>query len=53
MLMHAGPMPARRASLLLVDDDPGTIQLLGKILTSVGELRFATQGKVALERVRA
>ena len=53
MLMHAGPMPARRESLLLVDDDPGTIQLLGKILAGVADLRFATQGKVALEMVRA
>ena len=51
--MTTSPMPARRESLLLVDDDPGTIQLLGKILAGVGDLRFATQGSVALEMARA
>jgi diguanylate cyclase (GGDEF)-like protein len=35
-------------SILLVDDDPGVIQLLGRILASVGELRFATNGEDAL-----
>ncbi len=35
-------------SILLVDDDPGVIQLLGRILANVGELRFATNGEDAL-----
>lgn len=35
-------------SILLVDDDPGVIQLLGRILAGVGDLRFATNGEDAL-----
>ncbi len=35
-------------SILLVDDDPGVIQLLGRILAKVGQLRFATNGEDAL-----
>jgi diguanylate cyclase (GGDEF)-like protein len=35
-------------SILLVDDDPGVIQLLGRILANVGDLRFATNGDDAL-----
>ncbi len=35
-------------SILLVDDDPGVIQLLGRILANVGDLRFATNGEDAL-----
>jgi diguanylate cyclase (GGDEF)-like protein len=35
-------------SILLVDDDPGVIQLLGRILAPVGDLRFATNGEDAL-----
>jgi diguanylate cyclase (GGDEF)-like protein len=35
-------------SILLVDDDPGVIQLLGRILGPVGDLRFATNGEDAL-----
>jgi diguanylate cyclase (GGDEF)-like protein len=35
-------------SILLVDDDPGVIQLLGRILATVGDLRFATNGEDAL-----
>jgi diguanylate cyclase (GGDEF)-like protein len=38
-------------SILLVDDDPGVIQLLGRILANVGELRFATNGEDALRLV--
>jgi CheY-like chemotaxis protein len=38
----------KSGSILLVDDDPGTIQLLGGILTDLGDLRFARNGKVAL-----
>jgi diguanylate cyclase (GGDEF)-like protein len=35
-------------SILLVDDDPGVIQLLGRILATAGDLRFATNGEDAL-----
>ncbi|MBC7779970.1 MAG: diguanylate cyclase [Proteobacteria bacterium] len=43
---HAGP--ATTGSILLVDDDPGSIQLLGRILVELGEVRFATRGEDAL-----
>jgi diguanylate cyclase (GGDEF)-like protein len=36
------------ADILLVDDDPGAIQLLGRILSREGSLRFATSGDDAL-----
>lgn len=35
-------------TILLVDDDPGAIQALGKVLRLLGTLRFATSGKDAL-----
>jgi diguanylate cyclase (GGDEF)-like protein len=35
-------------NILLVDDDPGAIQLMGGILANVGTLRFATNGRDAL-----
>jgi diguanylate cyclase (GGDEF)-like protein len=38
-------------NILLVDDDPGTIQLLGRMLADVGNLRFATSGEDALRLV--
>lgn len=34
--------------ILLVDDDPATIQLMGRILSGQGDLRFATSGPEAL-----
>ena len=40
-------------SILLVDDDPGAIQLMGRILSGVGQLRFATNGEDALRLARA
>ena len=40
------------ASLLLVDDDPGAIQLMGRILAEEGKLRFATSGADALRLAR-
>jgi diguanylate cyclase (GGDEF)-like protein len=44
--------PGTEASILLVDDDPGAIQLMGRILASVGNLRFATNGRDALRLAR-
>ena len=39
-------------NILLVDDDPGTIQLLGHILSGTGTVRFATSGEDALRLAR-
>ena len=39
-------------SILLVDDDPAAIQLMGRILADVGKLRFATNGRDALRVAR-
>jgi diguanylate cyclase (GGDEF)-like protein len=39
--------------ILLVDDDPSAIQLMGRILSGVGQLRFATNGEDALRLARA
>ena len=38
--------------LLIVDDDPSMIQVLGKTLRSLGRLRFATHGADALRLMR-
>lgn len=38
--------------LLIVDDDPSMIQVLGKALRSLGRLRFATHGADALRLMR-
>jgi diguanylate cyclase (GGDEF)-like protein len=47
-----GPLPKGKTmskdKILLVDDDPGSIRLLGRILADVGDLRFATGGEDAL-----
>jgi diguanylate cyclase (GGDEF)-like protein len=40
-------------NILLVDDDPATIQLLTKILSDVGNLRFAVCGEDALRLAHA
>jgi CheY-like chemotaxis protein len=44
--------PDRKVSILLVDDDPGAIQLMGRILADVGILRFASNGNDALRLAR-
>jgi diguanylate cyclase (GGDEF)-like protein len=41
----------RADSILLVDDDAGSIQLLGQILSELGNVRFATRGEDALRLV--
>lgn len=38
--------------ILIVDDDPGTIQVLGSVLSNVGEIRVATDGRSALRLAR-
>ena len=40
-------------SLLLVDDDPGSVQVLGNMLAGQGDLRFALSGAVALRMAQA
>jgi diguanylate cyclase (GGDEF)-like protein len=39
-------------TILLVDDDAGTVQLLGRILARVGNLQFACNGEDALRLMR-
>jgi diguanylate cyclase (GGDEF)-like protein len=39
--------------ILLVDDDPGAIQLMARLLVGEGSLRFATNGRDALRLARA
>lgn len=41
------------ARVLLVDDDPGMIQMLGRLLSGYGQLRFATDGEQALAIAQA
>ncbi len=41
------------ASLLLVDDDPKLVQLMGRLLGDLGRIRFATSGEAALRLARA
>ena len=38
--------------ILIVDDDPGTVQALGRMLDGVGELHFACSGAEALRMAR-
>jgi len=39
-------------SILLIDDDPAAIQILGRLLADVANLRFATSGEAALRLAR-
>jgi diguanylate cyclase (GGDEF)-like protein len=41
------------AGILIVDDDPGTIQILGRALAAEGKARFATNGADAIKLARA
>lgn len=45
--------PLDNARLLLVDDDAGMIQVMGKVLSGYTQLRFATHGQQALEIARS
>ncbi|MEO8523921.1 MAG: diguanylate cyclase [Caldimonas sp.] len=42
---------ASKDNILLVDDDPGVIQMMGRMLRDVGNLRFATSGADALRQL--
>ena len=61
---HAAPAPLCRGcelpapscakpSLLIVDDDPGSVQVLGRMLAGQGDLRFALSGAEALRMAQA
>lgn len=39
-------------TILLVDDNPGAIQLMGRLVSGLGQLRFATSGAAALEQMK-
>ena len=41
------------ATILLVDDNPGMIQLMGQLLRGQGQLRFAPGGIAALKQLRS
>jgi diguanylate cyclase (GGDEF)-like protein len=43
---------AMNDSILVVDDDPSAIQLMGRVLADLGTLRFATNGADAVRLVR-
>ncbi|HSW06910.1 hybrid sensor histidine kinase/response regulator [Aquabacterium sp.] len=45
-------MSSREVRLLLVDDDPGAIQVMGRMLAQYPDQRFATSGEVALRLAR-
>ena len=40
----ADPAAAASPSLLVIDDDPGSVQVLGLMLAGLGHLRFALSG---------
>ena len=44
----ADPAAAASPSLLVIDDDPGSVQVLGRMLAGLGHLRFALSGVDAL-----
>lgn len=48
-LRHVG---SNGNAILLVDDDPGAMQLLSSILAGVGDIRFATNGMDAMRIAR-
>ena len=45
-------MPSRDVRLLLVDDDPSAIQVMGRMLAQYPDQRFATSGEAALRLAR-
>jgi CheY-like chemotaxis protein len=54
LTLHAVQEPARRASILVVDDDPGIVNLLELALIDEGySVRAAGNGKDALEQIGA
>jgi diguanylate cyclase (GGDEF)-like protein len=46
------PLASRDARLLLVDDDPSAIHVMGRMLSQYPNQRFATSGEVALRLAR-
>ncbi len=52
MIRLASHAPSRHAQILIVDDDPIVVQMLGRILGDRAQLRFATDGATALALAR-
>jgi len=50
--MHVPNLP-ERPLIFLVDDDPLVIQLMGRALAGLADVRFATQAAEALARIKA
>lgn len=54
---HAACLPQApglpTASLLLIDDDPGSVQVLSRMVSGLGQLRFALSGAHGLTLARA
>jgi diguanylate cyclase (GGDEF)-like protein len=47
------PGPAMNSKrILLVDDNPGMIQVMARVLSGMGQLQFATSGAAALQQAR-
>lgn len=45
---YAPTMSLKPANILIVDDDPGMVRVMGRILSGLGTVRFATTGEQAL-----
>ncbi|MCC9648448.1 diguanylate cyclase [Rubrivivax sp. JA1029] len=50
--MHTSGADTARSTLLIVDDNPAMIQLMARLLTGVGQLRYAKDGPSALAQIR-
>jgi CheY-like chemotaxis protein len=50
---QTGALTYMLPSLLLVDDDPKLVQLMGRLLGDLGRIRFATSGEAALRQANA
>jgi diguanylate cyclase (GGDEF)-like protein len=45
-------MPPTLPTILIVDDDPTLVQMMGQMLTNVATIRFATSGEAAIKQVQ-
>lgn len=48
---YAFTMSLKPAHLLIVDDDPGMVRVMGRMLSDLGTVRFATTGEQALQKL--
>lgn len=51
--MRLNPAPAETSlpTLLIVDDDPTLVQMMGRMLAGLATIRFATSGEAAIQQV--